>query len=253
MSELQKRIGRIQRRESPRTIGFGAASREQPRAMLLAVRATDAASARAALEAGADAVLVEASDARAAAAVTNEVGKKACVGAKLPALDEAGARTLRASNCDFAVSALETTASAAMDTEHMGQVLAIADGIDDTTLRALGPFGLDALYVEQKPGPMTLAGQLALVRMASFAASPLLVTIGREAAVGELRVLRDAGAAGVVAPPGTSPAEIGALIEALKQVPPPRKQGREGQDMALVPSRAAAAHDEDEEEEDEGD
>ena len=58
MSQLQKRIHKIQRREGP-GIGFGRVTREQPRAMALIATARNAAEAQAALDAGADAVLLD--------------------------------------------------------------------------------------------------------------------------------------------------------------------------------------------------
>ncbi|HQW51198.1 MAG TPA: hypothetical protein PL082_04005, partial [Tepidiformaceae bacterium] len=66
MSQLQKTIARLQRRDGP-AIGFGPVSREQPRAMALIALVSSATQARAALDAGADAVLFQAGDAAAAA------------------------------------------------------------------------------------------------------------------------------------------------------------------------------------------
>jgi len=253
MSQLQKTIARLQRRDGP-AIGFGPVSREQPRAMALIALVSSATQARAALDAGADAVLFHAGDAAtAAAAMEGVAGPKVAAGALLHALSEADAETLQAAGCDFAVSALETTDSGAVDPEKMGHVVIAHEGIEDNTLRSLPPLGLDGLYVERPAGAMKLSTQLGLVRLASFSTTGLLATVDPGASVSELRVLRDSGVVAVVAPASAAAADISALGACLKDVPAPRKPRREGGgDMALVPSvKSSAADDEDGEEEEE--
>ena len=248
MSDLGKRIGKVIRREITGGMGFGAARGEKPRAMLLAVLATDGPSAKAAVDAGADLAIMMGLAATAAAAALKPI-EKACTGALLASFDEAGAMALRAAGCDFVISPLEATSSAAVDPESMGQVISSTADVSDTTLRALGPIGLDALYVERSAGAMTLAQQLELVRMSSFSSTPLMVRVEASASISELRVLRDSGAAVIVAAAGTTEAQVKGLIEALKAVPAPKK-GSKGGDMAIVPSMAQRA---DSEEEDGGD
>ncbi|MGE0570353.1 MAG: hypothetical protein AB7H85_02935 [Dehalococcoidia bacterium] len=244
MSELSKRIGRAQRREVSGGMGFAAAKREQPKAMVLAAMVATAEQAREALDAGADCVLVEGAEAATAAAVIATLAKNAA-GAALTTLDEAGASALHEAGCDFVVSTLEGTSSAAVDTERMGQLVAVSSEISDTTLRTLSPLGFDALFVEGKPSAPTLAAQLELVRLASLSGLPLAVNVAANATMAELRALRDSGAAVAVAPSGASAGEIAALTEALRAVPAPRRQSRGG-DIALVPSSAAHAEEEDE-------
>lgn len=253
MSQLQKNIARIGRREGP-AIGFGRAAREQPRAMLLAVLVSQTANARALLEAGADAAIVCAgNNADAKSIIEALAGKDTIVGAWVSALDEAGAEALHGAGCDFVISTLEGTASAAVDTDRMGQVVAVDGGMEDTMLRALGPLGLDGLFLERGDEPMTLAMQLELVRLSSFSGAPLLATAGPETPVSELRVLRDSGTAVVVPPEGTTPEQVKALLERLKAVPPPKRLKRTGGEMALVPSMAAAREEHEHEEEEEED
>lgn len=249
MSQLQKRIQRLQRREGP-AIGFGRASREQPRAMALIATASDAAGARAALEADADAVIIEAGSAGDAARAMDGVAtEKVAVGALLPSLSEAEVESLRKAKCDFVVSPLDTTDSAAVDGEKNGQVVMASLDMEDNTLRALGPLGFDGLFVKRTGGAMTLGQQLGLVRLATFASTGLIVTVDEKAGAGELRVLRDSGTLAVVAPAGTSADGLRALSDALKAVPAPKRNRREGADMAIVPAAAAVGevheHDDD--------
>ena len=252
MSQLQKRIQRLQRREGP-SIGFGRVTREQPRAMALVATARNGAEVQAALDAGADAVLVDAGSVSGAAAAMKDIASdKVAVGAGLAGLSEADAELLRNAHCDFVVSPLETIDSAAVDTEKMGQVVVATLDMEDNTLRALGPLGLDGLFVQRSAGAMTLAQQLGLVRLASFASTGLLVTVEPSAGVGELRVLRDSGALAVVAPAGASAEALKTLGETLKAVPAPKKGKREGNDIAIVPaSKAGNVEEEGGEEEDE--
>jgi hypothetical protein len=252
MSQLQKKISRSQRREGP-GIGFGVAAREQPRAMLLAAFAKDAAGGKAALEAGADVVIVQGHDGADVGKLVEGVGgEKACVGVRMEGLSEGGAEALAKAGCDFVISTLEGTESSAVDTERMGQVVVAGAAIDDTTLRALAPLGLDALFTELPTGAMKLVDQLALVRLASFGSAPLIVTIDPNASVADLRVLRDSGVAVVVAPAESSASQLKAIGDNLKAVPAPRKAKREGGDIALVPA-AANAHAHEEEGDDDDD
>jgi hypothetical protein len=255
MSELQKKIGRIQRRETTGGFGFGAAARSKPRAMLLGVLVADGAAAKAAIAAGADVAIIDAPTAAAAVKALRPLdGAKATAGARLPSLDEPSAAALREAGCDFVICTLDGTASSAVDTDRMGQVVVADSAMDDTTLRALGPLGLDALFVQSAGGDMTLANQLQLVRIASFASTPLLVTVPADTAVPALRVLRDSGTAMVVAPAGTTADQIGKLGEALQAVPASKRAGRDGREMAMVPAATAgAAHEHDDDDDGEED
>lgn len=247
MSRLQKAISRVQRREPSRGIGFGSQSREQPRAALLGILAESGAAAKAALGAGVDVVIIRASNATGAAKEVKAAAggpNGTAVGVWLAQVDDAGGSALAEAECDFVVGTLEGTAATAVDTERMGQVLALVADVDDTTLRSLAPFGLDGLVVEHGSGAMSLAIQLQLVRLASFASTPLLVTVTPDAPLAELRVLRDSGAACVLLPAGTSADGIKAMSDRLRALPP-RKARKEGGDIALVPAMGTGGgHDE---------
>jgi len=246
MSNLQKVISRLQKREGP-GIGFARVHRDQPRAMVLVATVSNAGEAKAALEAGADAVLFQSGSASMAASALKEVsGPRVAAGVSLPVLSVKDAETLAEAGCDFVVSPLETTDSAAVDTERMGHLVSASENMEDNTLRSLGPLGLDALFVNRTGGSMKLGEQLGLVRIASFASTGLMVTIPNGIEVADLRVLRDSGTVAVVAGAGASAVELKELGERLTAVPPPRKGKREGNDIAIVPaSRGGGEHDHD--------
>jgi hypothetical protein len=252
MSELQKKIARILRREGP-AIGFGARVRETPKAMLLAALVRDEASARAALDAGADAVVFRPDGATPPLPAIEALKKdKITTGAWLAALTQETALALANAGCDFVVSTIDATESTAVDSDRMGHLLVASSELDDTTLRSLGPLGLEGLVVELPGGAMTLKEQIALVRIGSFSNTQLVVVVDSSAAAADLRVLRDSGAAAVIARAGSTPEQIKALVESLKAVPPPRK-GKEGREIALVPSVAAAQAEEQDDEDDDPD
>ena len=250
MSQLQKRIQKIQRREGP-GIGFARVSREQPRAMAMLALVKSGDDARKALEAGADGVIVDAGNAGAAAAALKGVASdKVAVGALLSSLSEADAEALRGTVCDFVISPLDATDSAAVDADKMGQAVVASLDMDDNTLRALGPLGLDGLFIQRASGAMTLGQQLGLVRVASLAQTGLIVTVDTSASVGELRVLRDSGCVAVVAPAGAPGEALNKLSETLKAVPAPRRGKREGNDIAIVPASRAGGEEEHEHDDD---
>lgn len=248
MSELAKRIGRAQRREVSGGMGFAAAKREQPKAMVLAAMVKSESEARSALEAGADCVVVEADDAAGAAAVVGALPKHSA-GAALTMLDEAAAAVLHEAGCDFVVSTLEGTSSAAVDIDRMGQLVAASSELSDTALRALNPLGFDALFVEGKAAAPTLAAQLELVRLSSLSGLALAMSIATDATVAELRALRDSGVLIAVPPSGAKPGAITKLAETLRAVPAPRRQARGG-DIAIVPAAAARGGEEEHDHED---
>jgi hypothetical protein len=178
-------------------------------------------------------------------------GNETALGVWLSELDEPTSTALAEAGCDFAIGTLEGTVATAFDTERMGQVLVAASSMEDSVLRVLGSLGLDALLVEHGQGAMSLADQLQLVRLSSFTSTPLLVTVGADTPMSELRVLRDSGAACVLLAARSTAADVSAMSDRLRAVPP-RKPRREGGDIALVPAMAAAAGPDHEEEDDDG-
>jgi 2-methylisocitrate lyase-like PEP mutase family enzyme len=219
--------------------------------MVLAAIVGDGEAAKAALEAGADAVIVEGLDAADAAKALSGLGKGPH-GARVASLDEAGAQALKDAGCDFVISPLETTASTAVDTDAMGHVVEAGPELSDTALRALAPLGLDALYAGTQASGMTMAAQLELVRLASFASAALIAVADAGAPMAELRVLRDSGVGVVALPAETGADAIKAFGERLQAVPAPRRGKRDGAEMAIVPAGHAGSngHEEDDDDED---
>jgi hypothetical protein len=246
MSQLRKKIERLQKRDGP-GMGFAHVARQQAAAMLLGVLGGDAKETRSAFDAGADFAVVRADGSRSAAQTVKQLaGEGACLGAWLPSLSADDSETLREAGCDFTISSFEGTASVAVDPDRMGHVLQVpTEGVEDSILRALAPLGLDALLFEGEATGLSLASQLQLVRLSAFSGTPLIVTVSGEPSPAELRTLRDSGCAAIILVEDAAPSRVSALLETLKAVPPPRKAKREGPDVAIVPATGASNEHED--------
>jgi hypothetical protein len=131
----------------------------------------------------------------------------------------------------------------------MGHIISLGESIDDASLRALGPLGLDAIAVPGRDSALFLSDQLEFVRVAQLSATPLLVRLAAEPDAAELRALRDSGAAIVVAKPGTNTEGLRRLVELLQAVPEPRRREGRGPDVALLPALLGGGHDHDDEDE----
>lgn len=252
MSQLKKTLERTLKTEGPR-LGFGPVNREKPRAMVLGALVRDAKASKAALEAGVDFVVVKADSGSAAASVVKETdGKKIPVGAWVSKLDAEGSKALKDAEADFVASSLDDTSAVALNPDELGHVLAVTSDMEDTTLRAVSGLSLDGLFLKRPKGPMTLQQQVELVRLSMLSSTPLLINCPADLDADELRVLRDAGAAAVVAAEGTSADELKALGERLREIP--AKKSRSDQRSApLIPGLRQQAEEEHDHEHDHDD
>lgn len=237
-------------------MGFGVVARAKPRALLLGALVRDADAGKAAVEAGADIVIVHGNGAGSAVAVLAGLKELSAVrGAWVGELSSDDAKGLIDAGCDFVASSLEGTSAEAVDNEKMGQVLAVTSDMEEGTLRALGPLGLDALFLKRPAGPMTLALQVELARLSMLSGTPLLVNAPADISTAELRVLRDTGAAAIIAADLTSVDDLRSLGERLREVPQKTRGKAGGRDIALVPSQSSGghAHDDDDDDDDDDD
>src|SRR5690606_17916526 len=136
--------------------GFGQVAREKPRAVLLGALVRDARAGQQAVDAGVDLLIVRANDAAGAAKVLNEIGDvKPPRGVWLSELGIDDGKAMVDAGADFVASPLDGTIAEAVDGDAIGQVLAVTQDMEEATLRALGPLGLDALFVKRPGGEMT--------------------------------------------------------------------------------------------------
>ncbi|MSQ42555.1 MAG: hypothetical protein EXR65_05945, partial [Dehalococcoidia bacterium] len=147
MSKLRTRLRDTTRRR-PDAIGF-AASRgpsHQPRQILIIAEVADEAATRAAIAAGADAILFTGTVAGPPTAIAPIIAAAAPapVGARIAAATAADTAALATAGADFLLCGDEHTAAAALLDNRLGYILAATDTSDDG-LRLLRPLLLDAV------------------------------------------------------------------------------------------------------------
>lgn len=230
MSKLRERIRRLGRREGA-PLGFATAKAARTSASLLLVALVDEATPpTAALEAGADGVLVRAG-AKPNAAALKDVWWGVVSRGGPPAADAAGA--------DYAV--IDATVPLESLAPDRGIVIAVDEGWSDAMLRATDAFSPDALYAGIEEPPTTQ--RLLELRRLSSLGGPVLVEVAVELDATALGFLRDAGVVGVVVPPARHDS-LGELRRRLDALPAQRRRGDDRPD-AILPSAGPIEADED--------
>jgi hypothetical protein len=173
---------------------------------------------------------------------------------RVPAAASETTAALKQAGIDFLAFEAEAASADVLLDSEMGYVLALADDPSDSLLRAMADFPLDALWLAEWQGPLTVRSQLELRRIYLLARTPLLVPVRADADAGDLECLRDAGVVGVA----VDGRELGvwdrlpALRQAIDDLPPPRVRRREERPDAVLPVSALAPSVAEEEEEEEG-
>jgi len=257
MSKLGNKIRKVTRVE-PAPLGFGvAAARPRPPSLLLMVHGPGSAIRPPAnlTDSGLDALLLSLNPEREAAEAgrwAKAAGDLPC-GVRVPSAASETAAALKQAGIDFlAFEAESASADALLDTE-MGYVLVLGDDPSDTLLRAMGDFSLDALWLADWHGPLTVRSQLELRRIYLLARTPLLVPVRADIGAGDLECLRDTGVVGVAVDGHEHGAwdRLPALRQAIDGLPPPRVRRREERPQATLPVSSPVASSSDEEEEEE--
>ena len=260
MSKLGNKIRKFTRVE-PAPLGFGVgAARPRPPSLLLMVQGPGSAIRPPAnlADSGVDALLLSLNpekEAAEAARWAKAAGDLPC-GVRVPSAASETVAALKQAGVDFlAFEAESASADALLDTE-MGYVLALSGDPSDTLLRAMADFSLDALWLPDWRGPLTVQSQLELRRVYLLARTPLLLPVRVDIGAGDLECLRDTGVVGVAVDGHEHGAwdRLPALRKAIDGLPPPRTRRREERADAVLPvSSPAPSSAEEEEEEDEGD
>lgn len=215
--------------------------------MLLAVRLTAGQTKAVSklAEQGADLLLLDDADrSRLKRALKDAPGP--ALGVEVKALDGDAAAELQKAGADFAVIATAAEAAALLE-EKLGFVLALGDELSDITLRSLRELPVEALIAPALEQPLTINGQLELIRISSLSGKPLLTQVAGDVPEDRLRVLRDAGVVGIIVTGDDK--HIGDLRKRIDSLPPRGERSRERMD-AILPSMhtAVAEPDVDEEE-----
>jgi len=258
MSKLGNKIRKFTRVE-PAPLGFGvAAARPRPPSLLLMVHGPGSSMRPPAnlTDSGLDALLLSLNpekEAAEAARWAKAAGDLPC-GVRVPSATSETVVVLKQAGIDFLVFEDESaSADVLLDTE-MGYVLALGGDPSDTLLRAMADFPLDALWLADWHGPLTVRAQLELRRIYLLARTPLLVPVRADIGAGDLECLRDTGVVGVAVDGHEHGAwdRLPALRKAIDGLPPPRVRRREERPEAVLPVGAltpSSAEGEEEEEE----
>jgi hypothetical protein len=258
MSKLANKIRKITRME-PAPLGFGTtAARARPPALLLMVHgpASGLRPTTNLTDSGLDALLLSLNPEKEAAEAARwaKTADDLSCGVRVPSAAGETAGVLKQAGIDFlAFEAESASADALLDTE-MGYVLVLVGDPSDTLLRAMADFSLDALWLADWRGPLTVRSQLELRRIYLLARTPLLVPVHADISAGDLECLRDTGVVGVAVDGHEHGAwdRLPALRKAIDGLPPPRTRRREERADAVLPARTlvpSSAEDEEEEEE----
>ncbi len=262
MSKLGNKIRKFTRVE-PAPLGFGvAAARPRPPSLLLMVHGPGSAMRPPAnlADSGVDALLLSLNpekEAAEAARWAKAAGDLPC-GVRVPSAGSETVAALKQAGIDFlAFEAESASADVLLDTE-MGYVLALSgpDASGDTLLRVMADFPLDALWLPDWRGPLTVQSQLELRRIYLLARTPMLLPVHVDIGAGDLECLRDTGVVGVAVDGHEHGAwdRLPALRKAIDALPPPRVRRREERADAVLPARTLvpSSAEEEEEEEEEG-
>jgi 2-methylisocitrate lyase-like PEP mutase family enzyme len=257
MSKLGERIRRAAQANS-KPIGFAAVTRAPNPSLLLAVSFSAPVADRAAqaLAQGADTCLFAVSDIKPSdlEAIVKAAGDAPC-GVWPRHLDTQAVEQLSQAGVDYAVFNPEAARAAALVESHLGYVLAHEGDLADIHIRTLQSLPLDAVFLRNWQEPLTVRGELDLLRVASLSNKPIMLTLSPDTEARELECLRDAGIAIVTVDCDQKEAleALPALRKAIDTLPP-RRRRREERPEALLPHAgpAAVSSTDEEEEDDEG-
>lgn len=242
-------------------MGFARAAQKQPPSLLtiLALSSSTPETVAAAVEAGADALLLSldapGSNLDGVAGIAEAAGKVPW-GVSLSAPAEETVQALRERGCDYLVFPLAQAPISILQEEEMGKVLTVDARLEERLARGVEQLAVDAVLARvEVEGRVTLDRFLEYLYLFSLTGQPLLVNLPQEWTAADLEELRDDGVSGLVVPfAGREQAgEVRRLKEALASLGP-RSRRKEALHPRVPPpsfSPRPQEMDEEEEEEDE--
>jgi hypothetical protein len=245
MSKFGDKIRRASRLEA-QPMGFVTTTNSADATMVLAGMAKDARTAAEMAQRGADAVIIGSSGSPAGADDAKQAGE-AIAAAWLDGRNDGASKQCKDAGYDFVIFDPDNTASTAVLEESIGYVISLPGDVSDNELRAIEGFSLDALYVGDIKGAMTVRKQMEMRRIFGLARKPLMASIPTDIAQAELQALRDTNVVVVCTDSADGVEKLRTLIDAL----PPRSRRREDPDrpIAMVP-RATGGEDEGDDDDD---
>ena len=241
MSKLRDRLRDTARRKRG-GLGFAPAAASESAQLLVLAEVAGEDAARAAVAAGAGALIFTGDDAGLADAV--RAAGDTPLGHRLEAATADDAAAAAEAGADFFLFDDGRSAADALLERRLGRVLlldAVDADPDEERLRMLAPLALDAILLPAALDAPTVRDQLRLRRIVELARAPLIFPVGGPVTASTLEVQRDAGAPAVLVPADRANA-LPAVVEAAQQVRPPREPA-DDRPEAMLPSLAPTAHD----------
>jgi hypothetical protein len=241
MTKLADAIRRSQRIEAA-PMGFGAARPASKPTMVVGSLAKPGDSLQACKDAGVDLVVIDARPGALAESDAKRLAGEAgglALGLLAGSIDATQAASLKDAGFDFLIFDADSTPASALLDEDLGFVLALPAQADELFLRSLDSLSLDAVYLESLPSPLTVSRQLELSRIGLFGHKSLICLTQAGVSAEDLRCLRAAGAAVVLAAGADAAKSLKEAVAAL----PPRKTRREERRVVSLPVGAAPGHD----------
>ncbi|MDO8473370.1 MAG: hypothetical protein Q7T05_06075 [Dehalococcoidia bacterium] len=249
MSKLAQKLKDITESAAP-AMGFRAAS-VSTRArgpLLLAILAhPDAKSAKAAIEAGADALVVRSSEAADAKAVAQAAADVPCgVLSKSEAID---ASALKEAGLDFVAFVPACAPASVLRAEGLGKIAVVPAAAEMESLRGMDRAGVDGVLLEQDGAGDFVSAQFLMTCyfLSGAMNKPLMAVIPTSAGIEDIGALWDAGVDGLFVEAG--PARLKELRKVVSSLPA-RSKRKGGKDVPRLPwlGNGRAAHEEEEQE-----
>jgi len=251
MSKFIDRLNRVTH-TAPQPIGFRTAQAEAPPVMQLIARLTGDGDPKPARLKAADACLATVTAVTSGATRIKKLAKDMpdiVWGAQLEGASRNDLEKTAKMGDDFVLFAASGTPASTPAEDGPAIVLEIDAATSDTLLRTVNDAAVDAVLVsdgERGEGPISWLGMLRLQRVAKLVSLPLLVATPAAIGGGELRVLSEAGVAGIVVDISVGDAAdlLAELRKTIAGLPPPVSRKRRAE--AVLPRLGmvtASAHD----------
>ncbi len=242
MSKLADKIKNVTRVSST-PLGFGTTKAADEPTMVLLGIAKDTKDAAEMAKRGADAVVVSGAKPDAAKELSGTIAGAAIVG---KAEDES--KAYREGGFDFVLFDPNHASATALQDEKVGYILTLPHDLDESEVRTLEAFQLDAIDIGAMDGALTVRRQIDLRRTYAMTRKPLLARVKGDISMRELQALRDTNVVLVAAERADDIERLRKTIDSL----PPRTRRRDGDDRPtpLVPRPTAGDGDTDEDDHD---
>lgn len=212
-------------------LGFGSVKAAVEPTMVLAGFAKDARDANEMAKRGADVVIVAGAKPDAASEISGII-----VGAAIGGKADDEAKAYREGGFDFVVFDPDQASATALQDEKAGYVLTLPKALEDSEIRTLESFQLDAIDVGVIDGVFTVRRQMELRRTYAMTRKPLLVHVKGDISSIELQALRDTN---VIVVAVEKADDIERLRKTIDAMPPRSRRRDEDRPTPLVPRPTA--------------